>query len=274
MKVKNIFIFGCLLIFFFSDCIAQKPDSVLTIVHYSFINITDTNHRDRLFTQNMVLYLGKDLSVFKSYDKMAQDSIMKSTINESLKTGIIDTRNRKKTINTEIYKSLSGNKMITKQKIVNDYLVEEGLPVMNWTITKEIKQIANIACQKAQGKFKGRVYEAWFTTKYPYNNGPWKLGGLPGLILEANDQKMEVIFNFIGLEVLSKHNTVIDLPKNGTKVTSQQLDKIKEAFRMDPVGFINGNTSTNGITTTVQGPSTSIPANPINNPIELPDKKL
>lgn len=73
-------------------------------------------------------------------------------------------------------------------------LVEEAITTIPWQILNETKVIANLQCQKAVGKFRGREYTVWFTRKIPVRFGPWKLQGLPGLILEATDKTNQVQF--------------------------------------------------------------------------------
>lgn len=63
-----------------------------------------------------------------------------------------------------------------------------------WKLTKETKQINNITCQKAICIFRGVEWEAWFAPSIPYPYGPWKLRGLPGLIIEAYD--VNKIYNY------------------------------------------------------------------------------
>jgi GLPGLI family protein len=80
---------------------------------------------------------------------------------------------------------------------VDYYILEESLPDFGWKITEERKKIAQFECIKAVSKpFRGRVYEAWFAPEIPMSNGPWKFSGLPGLILEAEDQSKEIRFIF------------------------------------------------------------------------------
>src|SRR5690625_804013 len=56
-------------------------------------------------------------------------------------------------------------------------------------ITEESKEIVKYIAIKAEVTFRGRDFEAWFTPEIPISAGPWKLHGLPGMILEVNDKE-------------------------------------------------------------------------------------
>lgn len=66
------------------------------------------------------------------------------------------------------------------------FVAGEVVPKISWKISKESQKILNYTCYKATTTFRGREYIAWFTPELPYNYGPWKLQGLPGLILKAD----------------------------------------------------------------------------------------
>ena len=63
---------------------------------------------------------------------------------------------------------------------------------MEWKLNKETKNIGKFNCKKATCSFRGRNYTAWYTLEVPLPYGPWKLQGLPGVILEAYDEKKEI----------------------------------------------------------------------------------
>lgn len=75
------------------------------------------------------------------------------------------------------------------------YYIYEDATNMKWQLLDEFKEISGYKCQKAATEFRGRKYEAWFTSEIPLSCGPWKFSGLPGLILEVYDQAGEVYFN-------------------------------------------------------------------------------
>jgi|SRR5690554_903167 len=74
-----------------------------------------------------------------------------------------------------------------------NYVIKESLYPFNWEITNETKEIADYTCTKATTKFRGRNYEVWFTEQIPTNAGPWKIHGLPGLILELYDTDQLIV---------------------------------------------------------------------------------
>lgn len=69
------------------------------------------------------------------------------------------------------------------------FAVEESLPQMKWEILNEQKKIGEYNCEKAKTTFRGRTYEVWYTPEIPVALGPWKLNGLPGVILIAKDMQ-------------------------------------------------------------------------------------
>jgi hypothetical protein len=71
---------------------------------------------------------------------------------------------------------------------------------MTWSIKNETKTILGHTVQKATTQFRGRDYVVWFTSDIPLSNGPWKFGGLPGLILEVYDVQRHFVFESIKIE--------------------------------------------------------------------------
>lgn len=69
-------------------------------------------------------------------------------------------------------------------------------PAIQWQIISEFGDIAGYKVQKAKGDFRGRTYEVWFAPELPVSAGPWKLRGLPGVVLEAWDAKGFITWKF------------------------------------------------------------------------------
>ena len=78
-----------------------------------------------------------------------------------------------------------------------------------WNIKEETKMIGIYKVQKATAHFRGRDYTAWFTSQIPLPYGPWKLVGLPGLILEAYDTNKEIYWYFKNVEYPTQHSHLL-----------------------------------------------------------------
>ena len=66
------------------------------------------------------------------------------------------------------------------------FFVKDSLHNLAWTLVDNISEdILGYNCKKAETTFHGRDYEVFYTKEIPISNGPWKFGGLPGMILKV-----------------------------------------------------------------------------------------
>ncbi|MCW5923695.1 MAG: GLPGLI family protein [Saprospiraceae bacterium] len=115
-----------------------------------------------------------------------------------------------------IYKLHSERKMFCKifcRQSKNHCIVSDTFGTIVWTQHPEHKRFGQYDCRRATGKFRGREYEAWYTLDIPIPSGPYKLGGLPGLILEATSADGKVKFLFDRLEMSSAIPELIKIPR-------------------------------------------------------------
>lgn len=98
--------------------------------------------------------------------------------------------------------------------IGNTFQITEEIPKLVWEISDNEKIIGGFSCKQAFTSFRGREYEAWYAPSLPFPNGPWKLNGLPGLILEAKDKESEVVFQFYSFQVILDTSVRIDVPSS------------------------------------------------------------
>jgi GLPGLI family protein len=95
-------------------------------------------------------------------------------------------------------------------------IVVENINPLSWTIINDtVKKIGTYNCSYATTLFRGRKFYVWFTSEINTDFGPWKLNGLPGLILEAIDETKEVAFYLKSIENYSMKIEELDfLNKN------------------------------------------------------------
>lgn len=105
-----------------------------------------------------------------------------------------------------------------------------------WAISNEVKKMGNRICRKATMQFRGRNYTAWFDEKIKLINGPWKYGGLPGLIMEIYDDTFTVYWTISKLEYV-ENLYLPEFPSGVTatfaeykKIYKEKFEKIKKSF--------------------------------------------
>lgn len=85
---------------------------------------------------------------------------------------------------------------------MSDYgFYEEPFSEIEWKIVEDsTKTVMDYQCIMATTEYHGRKWTVWFSPEIPIQDGPWKLGGLPGLIMEARDLTGHHNFVATGIE--------------------------------------------------------------------------
>ena len=64
----------------------------------------------------------------------------------------------------------------------------EPTPDIVWTLTNDTLTVSGYYCQTATCKFRGVAWTVCYTEEIPSSAGPWRLRGLPGLIVKAESE--------------------------------------------------------------------------------------
>lgn len=70
----------------------------------------------------------------------------------------------------------------------HDYEGYEATPDIAWTLSEDTVTVSGYLCQQAMATFRGLEWHVWYTEEIPSSAGPWRLRGLPGLIVKAESE--------------------------------------------------------------------------------------
>ena len=220
------------------------------LYRYVYLNDTLTGKtKDDL----LILQIGKSISkCFSHYSNQVDslsalpngDMIIGKMINDAMNNGEFMRGNYPhKRLKTYIYKNYPEGRMtVTDGLILQDYRYVDSLHTQIWTMGDSTREVLGYTCQQATADFRGRRWTAWFATDIPVSDGPWKLGGLPGLILEAYDEGQQHVFTAVGLERV-KDEPIIFNRSFGDNQKFEQTNRLeflrsKKKSLMDLNGYI------------------------------------
>lgn len=247
---RVIFVFFCFSIVY---CIKaqQALDNAFLKCQYEYIWQNDTlENKER--NDLLILQIGKKISKCYSYYSSQVDSLLAlpdgdkiagKMISDAMKSDDFMKGNYPhKRMKAYVYKNYPQGKMtVTDGLSLQDYIYEDDLNAQDWQITDSIKTILDYSCQKAECNFRGRQWTAWFAPDIPVNDGPWKFGGLPGLIMEAYDRGKQYHFNIIGLEKTEEPFVFSETyvgSKKFEKTSRIEFLKAQKKYLMNMSGFI------------------------------------
>lgn len=206
------------------------------------------------FTKTMYLYIGRSAAIYQS--QAVDYNASRRIVNHGVDSNKIDKDELTKkieerlagialpTTGTQYLKYYNSDQLLIHQSAFGEeFLITDTVPAINWNITADTKEIASFQCRKATTTFRGRNYTAWFTTDIPVSAGPWKLGGLPGLILQAEDDKRQVSFTAVKISLPSPETLPLSNNFTGKKVSLEQFRKFTAQKQKDREKMATGTTA-------------------------------
>ncbi|MEO5946181.1 MAG: GLPGLI family protein [Chitinophagaceae bacterium] len=247
-------------------------DSVQMVLKYNFSQKFDMADSGRVHKESYLLFVCKNSTLFKPYNKYIQDSIDKVDIeNNSFSFNIDASKRRVSHLPTIVG---IDDKYFEIYSLITNYSLEDTSHIV-WQISEETQEYNGLVVHKATTNFKGRTIVVWYCPDIPINAGPYKFNGLPGLIVEAGDSKGDFIFQFKGYYSLDKQ--VLNFSIKKEEVSRKKYFEITNRIADDPMEYVRAMSAANGITMTVN--SINIPQTNSNkkrvtilnptNPIEL-----
>ncbi|WP_292009655.1 GLPGLI family protein [Chryseobacterium sp.] len=215
---------------------------------YEYKFIPDSTNKAEVKKEIMLLDIDKNGSNYYSYDKFVADSTAKADIERQLKSGSgninINKREKPGAVTFRVTKNYPDFTTYLFRNIGTDrYKIKEDVKP-EWKIEPEKAKIGEYNTQKAITSFGGRQWIAWFTTDVPFQDGPYKFYGLPGLIIKIEDKTGSHSMTLIGnKKIQTPIESELNLPGNlnafamggkEVEITKDQFKKAWKAYANDP----------------------------------------
>lgn len=185
--------------------IEEKLEPAILEVTYERIKVLDTLDASNDWKKDVLtLTIGQTKSAFYSKSLKVQDSLERrypDYASERLRDP--NRYSIKASLPREVvYKNYPENKIRVMDRYdLCNWIIDEDWEKPEWEIDDSTKVIMDYECVMACANFRGRKWIAWFAADIPIQEGPWKLCGLPGLILEAYDSKHHYTYEATSLKV-------------------------------------------------------------------------
>lgn len=218
------------------------PENMEFVYDYSWCADTTGLLEDNYVRDNMLLQIGPGgMSKFSSYKNLTVDSILMRSTQEQIADAAIEGKLSTGEFMT-IYKNYPAGKLTHTEKICQDWFrYEEEMPELEWELTDSVANVAGYECHGARCEFRGRQWNVLYTEEIPLMDGPWKLHGLPGLIMKASDDKGHYSFECIGIKSKADRPvTIYKVPFNN--VGRSTYYDTKHRYDVNPYAYYEATT--------------------------------
>ena len=179
-----------------------------------------------------ILEIGDTVSKFESYGSYRLDSALVGKQQMTLGEYFDFYNKYSPDFKEFLLENVNANKLSYYGKVsIDKFMYHEEVPHIDWALSDSTKEICGYLCHQATATFRGRNWIAWYCD-IPKSVGPWKLNGLPGLILAAETEDKEHTFSAISVRKSSSPITVND--KEYFKTTREHFNQALADYKSNP----------------------------------------
>lgn len=221
---------------------AEPPSEVLDTTRFvvSYRMLYERRpENERPMEDLLLLQVGRNVTKFYSYKNWQTDSLVRVTPPEQVMANLGSFHGG---VRDELFRDRKAGRLTHTDQIGMDHLLyTEPLPDCGWELVDGERTILGYACRRARCTFRGRSYEAWYAPEIAVSAGPWKFGGLPGLILAIRDDAGVLDLEATGVEQRTEPIRMTD--RNYMKTNRRKYLDLKQKVMTDPVGYLTGNSN-------------------------------
>lgn len=242
--MKKLFAAFLMAFFLFVNAQESKETANRFFYELTFKPKKDSAKLDKVMT---ILDITDKKSIYQDYTMPAQDSIIKVQIEEMEKTKSFKDLSKLikwPKFSYKIIKVYPDMKTQFVDRISRNFFAYDDIIKLNWNILPEKEKIGVYSTQKATTEYGGRKWTAWFSTDIPFQDGPYKFYGLPGLIIKIEDSEKNYSWELKGnkkiegyeeLSYADKINAKMGMTSNTVSHTSKEkFQKSYESYKADP----------------------------------------
>lgn len=215
---------------------------------YDYKFIPDSTDKAKVLSEIMLLDIDKNGSKYYGQEKFIADSTSQADVERQLKLSpnniSISRKDKPGMITYKVTKQYPDFKTYLFSKISSDSYKIEDDKKPEWKILPDKQKIGEYNAQKATTKYGGREWTAWFSTDLPFQDGPYKFYGLPGLIVKIEDKTGSHSLTLVGNKTIqTTTEKEMDLPQGvqlygmggkDIEINKAQFKKAWKAYKSDP----------------------------------------
>ena len=238
--MKHLFKITIIALFLAQLSMAQTSRFVYQVTMKS-----DSTDKANATIETARLDISPEKSLFYGEGRIKRDSVMQR-MRETRNFDRNAMQNLRSSIDYIVEKDLIKNITYFKTRLGRDQYTYEEDRKMDWKILPETVKIGEYEAQKAETTFAGRKWYAWFTQDIPFQDGPYKFKGLPGLIIKVEDANGDYSFDLQQSKKITEFQNFDNRGGNPIKVKRTDFEKQEKLYRKDPVSFVTNSFSQGG----------------------------